>query len=244
MSNIKLYNKFIERLDRLVVLHKRSSQYYDKMNFYIFAPSISLTAVSGIVSFLSTSDNISKNVRSSFSIGVGVIASLSSVLQSFASAMAFQVKGEAHRTAADEYQNLLVRVQFELESPNEDDFVDKLEKSILTIQSKCKYFIPQFIVENYEKTHINSNEYVKIKIDNPLDKKEDDVIRNTFTTKNKAVYELGNQLSDEMNDEIDSLADSQVDSQTDNQKDTNEDTLIKNNENTHLLTNQKKTINI
>ena len=49
------YNKMLARLSKLSYIHTRSSQYYDKMNYYIFGPSISLTAISGIASFLSTS---------------------------------------------------------------------------------------------------------------------------------------------------------------------------------------------
>ena len=49
------YNKTLERLQRISHLHTRSSQYYDKMHYYIFGPSIVITALSGIASFLSTS---------------------------------------------------------------------------------------------------------------------------------------------------------------------------------------------
>ena len=35
--------------------------------------------------------------------------------------------------------------------PNEEDFVDKLEQSILDIQAKCNYFVPQFIIDDWSK---------------------------------------------------------------------------------------------
>ena len=34
------YNKILQRLQRLSYLHSRASQYYESMNFKIFAPSI------------------------------------------------------------------------------------------------------------------------------------------------------------------------------------------------------------
>lgn len=145
------YNKILERLQRLSYLHTRASQHYEKMNYYIFGPSITITALSGIASFLSTSQYISEGAQNGFGIGVGVVASVSSVLQSLAGACQFSAKTEAHRNVAEQYNNLIISVKFEIEMPNEEDFTDKLENQILDIQSKCNYFVPQFIVEEYEK---------------------------------------------------------------------------------------------
>ena len=145
------YNKILERLQRLSCLHTRASQHYEKMNYFIFGPSITITALSGIASFLSTSQYISDGAQNGFGIGVGVVASISSVLQSLAGACQFSAKTEAHRNVAEQYNNLIISVKFEIEMPNEEDFTDKLENQILDIQSKCNYFVPQFIVEEYEK---------------------------------------------------------------------------------------------
>ena len=145
------YNKILQRLQRLSQLHSRASQYYEKMNFYIFAPSITITALSGIASFLSTSQYISPGTQNGFGIGVGIVASISSVLQSLAGACQYSAKKEAHRTVAEQYNNLIIIIKFEIEMPNEEDFTDKLEIQILDIQSKCNYFVPQFIIEEYDK---------------------------------------------------------------------------------------------
>ena len=146
------YNKTLERLQRLSDLHTRSSQYYEKMHYYIFGPSITITALSGIASFLSTSQFIDTNTQNVFGIGVGIVASLSSVLQSIGGACQFSAKKEAHRTVAEEYNKLIVTIKFEIEMPNEEDFTDNLEKQIIDIQNKCNYFIPQSIIEQYDKT--------------------------------------------------------------------------------------------
>jgi len=145
------YNKILERLQRLSHLHSRASQYYEKMNFYIFGPSITITALSGIASFLSTSQYISQGAQNGFGIGVGIVASISSVLQSLGGACQYSAKKEAHRTVAEQYNNLIISIKFEIEMPNEEDFTDKLEIQILDIQSKCNYFVPQFIIEEYDK---------------------------------------------------------------------------------------------
>jgi len=145
------YNKILERLQRLSALHSRASQYYEKQNFRIFAPSITITALSGIASFLSTSQYVSTGAQNGFGIGVGIVASISSVLQALAGACQYSAKKEAHRTVAEQYNNLIISIKFEIEMPNEEDFTDKLEEQILDIQSKCNYFVPQFIVEDYDK---------------------------------------------------------------------------------------------
>ena len=145
------YNKILQRLQRISHLHSRASQYYEKMNFYIFGPSITITALSGIASFLSTSQYISQGAQNGFGIGVGIVASISSVLQSLGGACQYSAKKEAHRTVAEQYNNLIISIKFEIEMPNEEDFTDKLEIQILDIQSKCNYFVPQFIIEDYDK---------------------------------------------------------------------------------------------
>jgi len=147
------YNKMLARLKKLSYIHTRASQYYDKMNYYIFGPSISLTAISGIASFLSTSDFVDSESQNAFGVAVGIIASISSVMQSIASVCNFSAKQEGHRSAAEQYNNLIVKTKFEIEMPNEENYADDLEKMILDIQGKCNFFPPQFIVDEYEKKH-------------------------------------------------------------------------------------------
>ena len=88
------YNKILKRLNKLSYVHMRSSQYYDRMNYWIFGPSIGLTALSGIASFLSTSDFVDQNTQNMFGVAVGIIASISSVMQSIGGACQFSAKKE------------------------------------------------------------------------------------------------------------------------------------------------------
>jgi hypothetical protein len=174
------YNKILQRLIRLSAINTKASQYYEKMNFNIFGPSITITALSGIASFLSTSQYVTENAKNAFGIGVGIVASISSVLQALAGACQYSAKKEAHRTVAEQYNNLIITVKFEIEMPNEEDFTDKLETQILDIQSKCNYFVPQFIVEEYDKQHkINKkNNSYNISNDSILSKSAENVVIN------------------------------------------------------------------
>jgi hypothetical protein len=148
-KHYKFFRRLQKRLLKLKYIHSNAATYFDKLNFYIFAPSITITAISSIGSFLSTASFIAEDTQNIFGISVGVLASGSAMLQSLASACKYNVKAESHRAAADEYDRLLTRLQFEMEMPNEENFMDDFEKEILDVQNKCKYFPPQFIIDRY-----------------------------------------------------------------------------------------------
>lgn len=148
----------IDRLDKLVWVHSQSAIYYEKRHFRIFVPNITITAFSGIASFLSTSQFVTNDTQTAFGITVGILASVSALVQSVASVTRYSAKAEAHQLAADEYSKLLTRLKFEMAMPNEPDFINTLEEAILDIQNKCNYFPPQNIVNNYFKTQVK---YIK-----------------------------------------------------------------------------------
>jgi hypothetical protein len=166
------HNKMLRRLKRLRFLHSRSSQHYEKMNIKLSAPSIVITALSGIASFLSTSQYVDADSQNACGITVGVLASIASVFQAFSAACQYGAKKEAHRTVAEQYNSLIVKTKFEMEMPNEEDFIDKLEQSILEIDSKCNYFVPQFIINEWEKQEINELDKKPKKITNDHDNAE------------------------------------------------------------------------
>ena len=147
----KFYEKLEERLKKLRYVHSRSAEHYEKMNVYVFGPSITITALSGIASFLSTSDFIETEARNGLGVTVGVLASISSMLQAIASASKYHAKIESHRSAAEQFNSLLTRLRFEMELPNEENFTDEIEKQILEIKNKCNFFPPQFIIDEYQK---------------------------------------------------------------------------------------------
>jgi len=145
------YKKIYKRLKILVEIHSKSSDYYSKLDKYIFGPAIIISCLSGIGSFLSTSEFVDNRTQNIFGISVGIMSSITALIQSVGSTCRFSAKEEAHRHAAEEYNKLSVKVKFEMEMPNEENFQDKLEEEILNVQNKCNYFSPQFIVDRYTK---------------------------------------------------------------------------------------------
>lgn len=151
-AQIMFCKKFLKRLDELIWIHSRSAEFYDKLHNRVMAPSIIITGVGGVASFLSTNSSFSTGTRDAFNVSVGILASISTVLQSLMGAFGFQTKAQSHRSAAEEYHQLYVKVNFELALPNEPDFLSTLEQKMLEITNKCKYFPPQFIVDQYKNT--------------------------------------------------------------------------------------------
>ena len=223
------HNKMLKRLRKLRYLHSRASQYYEKMNLRLSAPSILITALSGIASFMSTSQYVNDDSQNAFGISVGVMASLSSIFQAFSAACQYSVKKEAHRTVAEQYNALIVKTKFEMEMPNEEDFVDKLEQAILDIQAKCNYFVPQFIIDEWRKTELKEGANTK---NNSADFKE-------HTDHNISMFyedvDEDNGDDKENNKNADKIDNKNID-QTDNKNiDQTKKKALKINESTYLL---------
>lgn len=154
----KFYQKKLKQLKRNVYIHSESGAYYSKLHFRIYAPSIVITGLSGVASFLSSSNVFSNDAQTGMAIGVGVLASISAMVQSIASAVDYSTKAKVHRETAEEFEKLVTKVEFEMEMPNEPDFLDNLETTILDIQNKCKYFPPRHIISQYDKKNIDNME--------------------------------------------------------------------------------------
>jgi hypothetical protein len=189
------YKKIYKRLKTLIHIHNDSSNYYSKMDKYIFGPSICISCISGIASFMSTTDLVNQTTQSAFGIGVGILASVTALLQSLGSAYRFSAKEESHRHAAEEYNKLGVKIRFEIEMPNEEDFTDKLEAEILDIQNKCRYFAPQFIVEKYNKLNNKKNESNKSNSSDSSLIARNNKISHTYGTINSPINEQINTES-------------------------------------------------
>ena len=79
------------------------------------------------------SDFVQDDSRTGFGVSVGVLASISTLMQTISGSCKFDTKSDAHRTVADEYDSLITKLKFEMEMPNVEDFTDKMEQEILTI---------------------------------------------------------------------------------------------------------------
>jgi hypothetical protein len=143
--------EYIDRLEELKWIHSRSSEYYERRNIAITIPSIVLTSVSGIMSFMSTSSGVSSGFQYASSITVGIIAAVSSLVQALSSTLQFGTKSELHRDVADRYEKIITSIKFEFVDHSDENFIEELEKQIIEVQNMCKYFPPMFLYDQYRQ---------------------------------------------------------------------------------------------
>lgn len=168
-----------------------SMKYFKRLSFGIIVPSILLTTMGSVGSFLTASSFISEEVKVGINIAIGIGGIFSTMLQSLGSSLQFDVKITSHQRAADEYNNILVRLKNEIEIPNEEGFADEIEAKIMEIQTNCGFYPPQWIIEqfsqDYEKQnrekeetyessyHLDDKQNTRIKVNNiVLDPQEKD----------------------------------------------------------------------
>ena len=178
---LHFYKKKLKHLEKLRFIHSESAAYYSKLHLKLYAPSIVITGLSGVASFLSSSSLFNNDTQTVLAIGVGVLASVSAMIQSAGSAVDYNTKAKIHGEAGEEYEKLMTKLEFEMEMPNEPDFLDNLENLILEIQNKCKYAPPQHIVDKY-----NGNKHKK-----KNRKQVKDIIK---PLENVVVNTLGNEI--------------------------------------------------
>jgi len=150
---LRILNKFRKRLEKEKYINNYASNYYGNMHNRFSIPGIIVSGVSSIASFLATSDMMSDTVKTSISIGVGILAAGSTIIYSIANSYGFQSRRDSFQMSADAYDDLITQIEFEIVNPNEDfnEFCNSLETQILKIKTNCKYLPPLFIYKMYEE---------------------------------------------------------------------------------------------
>jgi hypothetical protein len=169
-QKINILKQFHTRLLKERFINNQASVYYSSQNSKFVIPGILITGVSSIISFMATSDLLNTGTKSAFSIGVGIFTAGATILQSISSSFGFQSRAEDFQKAADSYDTLITKIEFEINNPNEDfnDFCNNLETAILDIKNNCKYLPPLFVhklwdqfksSEEFESNSIDINSY-------------------------------------------------------------------------------------
>ncbi len=152
-QKISILKQFYKRIAKEKFINNQSSEYYSSQNSKFVIPGILITGLSSVVSFIGTSDMLTNSAKSGFGIGVGIFTAAATILQSISSSFGFQSRAEGFQKAADSYDTLLTKVEFEISNPNEDfnEFCNGLEDAILEIKNDCKYLPPLFIYDLWEQ---------------------------------------------------------------------------------------------
>ena len=166
LQKINILKQFHTRLLKERFINNQASVYYSSQNSKFVIPGILITGVSSVISFMATSDLLNTSTKSAFSIGVGIFTAGATILQSISSSFGFQSRAEEFQKAADSYDTLITKIEFEINNPNEDfnEFCNDLETAILDIKNNCKYLPPLFIYKLWEQFK-SSDEFENNSID-------------------------------------------------------------------------------
>lgn len=143
----------IEVLEYERLAYTQASQYYQKLCNLLFIPSVLCTLLSSILSLVASSVLIPPDNVIYIQIIIGSVGIISSILQSVQTSLSWTARAVAFRSAAREYDHLLVRFRFEETLPDEPDFLPKMEARMLDIRSQCHFMLPSCYLEKKHHVH-------------------------------------------------------------------------------------------
>ena len=201
-NTLNKLSELIEYLDYKKETHGSSKKYFNNKNFCFIIPSIIITAIISILSFLVSSSYVDNDASDYLSIAVGIFGVLATFLQSFSSAVNYNGKSEAHSIAYEEYDNIYTNISFELDNPREsiddpDNFYSNIRNSIIDIKKKCNYIVPDHIEKKYFNNKLNKKMLIlKNKTLETAMKIKVDRINNSIIEKTKTNIDLNNLKDD------------------------------------------------
>lgn len=159
INEFNLINKLEEYTIYKRHCHWITARYFENLNKLFVIPSIIITSISGMLSFISSSNYVNNDISVYLALSVGCLASLSSLIQSFSNAYGFANKAEAHENAAESFDQIITKVRFSKYSSDKIDgkFLDDLKDSIVEIKQRCKYIIPDWVDNEYNKREYERN---------------------------------------------------------------------------------------
>lgn len=132
-------DKLLEQSKKLEKKYYDSFKYYTYVNNLLIMPSIFLTSIASIFSFLSTSTMIDQKDQNFYLLMVAIITAASSLMQTISGSCKYSVKRDQFNQAANDFNALVDRISFEILEENEQDFINSVEDEIKRIKDNCKY---------------------------------------------------------------------------------------------------------
>lgn len=133
--------------------YKLAAQWYDQLSNCLVIPSILFTSCGSVMSMVCTSPGVDKEKETNLILYICLLATMSTFLQSCMTVLQFGTRAEMFRSASKQYDQLLVKIQFEQFDPNDQLFIETLETRIMEIQSTCKYDPPRSIIDRVQLIH-------------------------------------------------------------------------------------------
>ena len=149
MDDIGFLKHMYDQIEQTRDIYIRTAHRYDILSMCLVVPSMLLTTGTSVVAFLSSSNIVSIETQKTLLIYLGIAGIFSTLVQSCTTSMKFETKGEMFRNAAGQYDQLLIKIQFEQVHQNEKNFINTLEKRLLEIQSACKQYPPMEYISRH-----------------------------------------------------------------------------------------------
>ena len=168
-----------KKIEEEKTIYNKASNIFLKKNIWLVYPTIFFTGLSSVLSFTSNSNLFTDNINKMLVFLVGVFTSLTTITQSLSSSLGYNTKSEMFRKAADSYDKILTKIEFEMQEKNEDNFMNEIEEKILEIKNECKYLPPEYLYTEYK----NKNPKIK-NLFNKVNIYETDEINNNNSDNN------------------------------------------------------------
>ena len=169
-----------KKIEEEKTIYNKTSSISFKKNIWLVYPTIFFTGLSSILSFTSNSDLFTDNTNKMLVFLVGVFTSLTTITQSLSSSLGYNTKSEMFRKAADSYDKILTKIEFEMQEPNEDNFMNDIEEKILQIKNECKHLPPEYLYTEYK----NKNPKIKNLFNKVNIYETDEIINNNNSDNN------------------------------------------------------------
>jgi len=145
--------QFLERMLGKLEYNKHvaiaASQYYERKSNELYLPAITIGALGGLLNVMLPSLVAAPQLVICNAV-VGTLIWIGTYLQTLLKNLKYGPMAEKFAGAAEQYDDLITKVHFEIYDPDEPDFIKKLENKILEVQKQCKYRAPLFILEKYQ----------------------------------------------------------------------------------------------
>ena len=116
LNNPEEIDKIYESLEKYCNLKRQThwmcARHYACMDKYFSVPSIVLSSLSGIGSFLASIAYF-EEYSTVFTVSVGVMASVTTLFQSFSNAFEYSTRAEAHQNATEAFDQIITKLKFE-----------------------------------------------------------------------------------------------------------------------------------
>lgn len=144
--------------------HDSSKRYFDRLNSLFFWPSVTLTSLTSAFSFFATQFPESST---KFNVGIGIMASISTLIVALSETYRYGSKAEQHGLASESYENLRTKLFFKTVELRMNDgeamtpcefksFFKSIEDQITEIARQCKDLVPNKIAKDYKDVRYNN----------------------------------------------------------------------------------------